>query len=250
VAEDRDVRGPQPSANFTAFNVQNINGVLFVTFANQNTLNGVGGIVDEFKTDGTFIKRLIDDSAGSTAHGHLDLPWGVALAPTGFRQFGGDLLVGNNGGDVWINAFGPNTGMLVGSLTVEGHFIHEGNLWALTFGGGGNGGNPNVLYFTAGVDAGDQGLFGAISAAPSPARCCSSPSAGPSSPPSTSVAARRGSPRPDRPVDRRTPSWFESSEGAPRVHPRPQIINGTRPLFREGSRQCPSDTFSVSWSSR
>jgi uncharacterized protein (TIGR03118 family) len=158
-------------AGFTAFNVQNINGVLYVTFANQSSPNGFGGgIVDEFKTDGTFIKRLITTSAGDTNPAHLALPWGVALAPTGFGQFGGDLLVGNNGGAGWINAFDPNTGALVGSITLDnGHFFHEGNLWALSFGNGANAGNANTLYFTAGLDAaGDEGLFGSISVVPEP----------------------------------------------------------------------------------
>jgi uncharacterized protein (TIGR03118 family) len=154
---------PNLPAGYTAFNVQNINGILFVTYANQN--NTLGGIVDEFAPDGTFIKRLIDDSTATTPHGNLDQPWGMALAPSGFGQFGGDLLVGNNGGDGWINAFNPTTGAFVGSLTLgTGGFFHEVNLWALTFGNGGSGGNPNTLYFDAGLNAaGSEGLFGSIS---------------------------------------------------------------------------------------
>jgi uncharacterized protein (TIGR03118 family) len=78
---------------YATFNVQNlsVNGTqtLFVTFANQST---TGGIVDEFKTDGTFIKTLVSDTAGA----HLAAPWGMAIAPAGWGKFGGDLLVGNN----------------------------------------------------------------------------------------------------------------------------------------------------------
>jgi uncharacterized protein (TIGR03118 family) len=155
-------------AGFTAFNVQRIGDVLFATYANQS--NPFGGIVDEFNPDGTFIKRLIDDSAGNPAHGHLDQPWGVALAPATFGQFGGDLLVGNNGGDGWINAFSPTTGALVGSISLgSSGFFHEGNLWALTFGNAGANGDPNTLYFTAGVNAaGTEGLFGSITPVPEP----------------------------------------------------------------------------------
>ena len=154
-------------AGYTAFNVQRIGDILYATFANQN--NPLGGIVDEFNPDGTFIKRLIDDSTATTPHGHLDQPWGIALAPSTFGPFGGDLLVGNNGGDGWINAFDPGTGALVGSLTLNnGHFFHEGNLWALTFGNNGAGGDPNTLYFTAGLNAaGTEGLFGSV-AVPEP----------------------------------------------------------------------------------
>ena len=59
-----------PTGLFTAFNVQNlsVNGTrLFVTYANPN--NPLGGVVDEYTTDGTFIKRLISDAAGSPS-GH------------------------------------------------------------------------------------------------------------------------------------------------------------------------------------
>ena len=95
---------------YAAFNVQNlsVNGTqtLFVTFANQATS---GGIVDEFTTDGTFIKTLINDTAGP----HLNSPWGLAIAPAGWGQFGGDLLVGNNNPDpdglTGINAYNLTT---------------------------------------------------------------------------------------------------------------------------------------------
>ena len=50
-------------SGFNAFNVQNLNGTLFVTYANPN--NPLGGVVDEYTTDGKFIKRLITDAAGS-----------------------------------------------------------------------------------------------------------------------------------------------------------------------------------------
>ncbi len=78
---------------YAAFNVQNlsVNGTqtLFVTYANQST---GGGIVDEFTTSGSFIKTLINDTAGV----NLDAPWGLAIAPANWGKFGGDLLVANN----------------------------------------------------------------------------------------------------------------------------------------------------------
>ena len=146
-------------SGFTAFNVQNINGTLFVTYANPN--NPIGGVVDEFTTDGTFIKRLIDDSGGA----HLDTPWGLALAPVGWGNFGGDLLVGNNDGDGTINAYTLD-GVWQGQLTLNtGQLFSEGELWGMTFGSGSaSGGSPNVLYFAAGLDGATNGLLGAISA--------------------------------------------------------------------------------------
>ena len=90
---------------YTAFNVQNIGGNLFVTFANQASVTG--GIVDEFNTDGTLIQRLVTDGRHSSGPA-----LGLALVPAGFGQFGGDLLVGNNDGDGRINAYNPSNGSL------------------------------------------------------------------------------------------------------------------------------------------
>jgi uncharacterized protein (TIGR03118 family) len=149
-------------AGFTAFNVQNIGGTLFVTYANPN--NPLGGVVDEYTTDGAFIKRLIDDAGGT----HLDTPWGLAVAPSGWGKFGGDLLVGNNDGDGTVNAYNLN-GVWQGQLTLgDGTVFSQGELWALHFGSGGGFGSPNVLYFDAGLPGATAGLIGAISAVPEP----------------------------------------------------------------------------------
>ncbi len=148
-------------SGYAAFNVQNltVNGTqtLFVTFANQATS---GGIVDEFTTNGTFIKTLIDDPSGQ----HLDSPWGLAIAPAGWGQFGGDLLVGNNNGPGEINAFNLN-GVFEGTLTLStGQPFAAADLWAISFGNGGAAGSQNTLFFTAGLASNTDGLFGAISA--------------------------------------------------------------------------------------
>jgi hypothetical protein len=96
----------------------------------------------------------------------LDNPWGLTIAPAGFGKFGGDLLVGNNGGNNWINAFDPVTGNFKGVLTLaSGQPFSENNLWALNFGNGASGGVANTLYFTAGLNQKD-GLFGSLQAIP------------------------------------------------------------------------------------
>ncbi len=157
-------------ASYAAFNVQNLNvngtPTLFVTFANQLTS---GGIVDEFKTDGTFIKTLVNDTAGV----NLASPWGLAIAPAGWGPFGGDLLVGNNNansaGLTEINAYDLTTGAWQGTLTLDtGLPFSETELWALSFGNGGSAGSMNTLYFTAGLDNNTNGLIGAISFVPEP----------------------------------------------------------------------------------
>jgi uncharacterized protein (TIGR03118 family) len=155
-------------AGYAAFNVQNlsVNGTqtLFVTYANQAT---GGGIVDEFTTNGTFIKTLIDDTAGV----NLDSPWGLATAPANWGQFGGDLLVANNNansaGLTVINAYNLTTGAFEGTLMLSnGQPFSNTELWAISFGNGAGAGSTDTLFFTAGLPGNTDGLFGAISAQP------------------------------------------------------------------------------------
>lgn len=155
---------------YAPFNVQNlsINGtqILFVTFVNQSTS---GGTIDEFSTSGAFIKTLVSDTAGT----HLNAPWGMAIAPQGWGQFGGDLLVGNNNPDgdglTRINAYDLTTGAFEGTLTLaNGQPFSATELWALSFGNGAGAGSQDTLFFTAGLDNNTGGLFGAISSVPEP----------------------------------------------------------------------------------
>jgi uncharacterized protein (TIGR03118 family) len=164
---------PTLPAGFAPFDIQNIGGNLLVTYAKQDAAKhddvaGPGnGFVDVFDANGNLLKRLI-------SNGLLNSPWGLALAPGSFGPFGNDLLVGNFG-DGTINAFDPLTGTSLGTLldasdqpiTIEG-------LWGLRFGNGGNGGDPNTLFFTAGIpgpggEVEDNGLFGSIAPVPEPA---------------------------------------------------------------------------------
>jgi uncharacterized protein (TIGR03118 family) len=148
------------------FNVQNINGQLYVTYAPAGHTAQTGatpgqGAVAIFDTSGNFVRQLVTG-------GPLASPWGVTLAPTTFGQFGGDLLVGNFAFNYSsINAFDPVTGKFLGTLTdANGNKILNQALWALHFGNGGSGGDPNTLYFSAGINGEKDGLFGAISAVP------------------------------------------------------------------------------------
>ena len=77
-------------------------------------------------------------------------------------------MVGNFG-DGTINAFDPTTGMYEGTLKDRfGNPIFIEGLWGLTFGNGANGGDKDKLYFTAGIDHEDHGLFGVIAPTPEP----------------------------------------------------------------------------------
>ena len=152
-----------PGNVFHPFNVQNIGGSLYVTYAkvapDGRSEDGLGkGFVRKFNTDG------VRDGGFAIDNGVLNAPWGVTLAPGSFGIFGGALLVGNFGeGGSSINAFNPTSGAFLGTINDEsGTGIVIDSLWALTFGNGGAGGDPNTLYFTAGIGEEQHGLFGKL----------------------------------------------------------------------------------------
>jgi uncharacterized protein (TIGR03118 family) len=152
---------PNQPAGYAPFNVQNLAGNLFVTYAAQSGPGAGQGFVDIFDLSGNLLTRLISD-------GVLNSPWGLALAPATFGEFGGALLVGNNG-DGHINAFNPTTGAFLGTLQDGlGNPIVNAGLWSLIFGNGGNGGDVDTLYFTAGLEDELHGLFGSLAPVPVP----------------------------------------------------------------------------------
>ncbi|MDQ1640012.1 MAG: hypothetical protein QOF62_3351 [Pyrinomonadaceae bacterium] len=145
------------------FNIQNIGGSLYVMYAKVGTdgkdEEGVGnGFVRRFTASG------VRDPTFGINNGPLNSPWGITLAPASFGIFGGALLVGNFGeGNPSIHAFNPTTGAFLGTLQNEaGDGIEIDELWALTFGNGGAGGDVNTLYFSAGTAEEEHGLFGSL----------------------------------------------------------------------------------------
>jgi uncharacterized protein (TIGR03118 family) len=159
---------PNLPAGFVPFNVQNIGGNLYVTYAlagrpAQIAATEGQGIVDVFDTNGNFIQRLITG-------GKLASPWGIVLAPAGFGPFSGDLLVGNfSFAASEINAFDPVTGAFLGTIPIEvGAGNTPGGLWGLIVGNGGNGGLTNTVYFADGINGETDGLFGSLAFVPEP----------------------------------------------------------------------------------
>jgi uncharacterized protein (TIGR03118 family) len=155
---------PNMPTNYAPFNVATFNDKLYVTYAQQDAektddVSGPGnGFVDVFDLRGNLEKRLI-------SAGQLNSPWGLAMAPSTFGPFPGALLVGNFG-DGAINAFDPVTGAFLGTLAdAAGNPIKIDGLWSIRFGNGGQGGDPNVLYFTAGPNQEAHGLFGSLAPA-------------------------------------------------------------------------------------
>ena len=159
---------PKLPKHYAPFGIQNLNGMIFVTYARQqpgsnDELAGRGrGIVDVYASDGTFLARV-------ASHGSLNAPWGLAWAPADFGRFSGDLIVGNFGNGR-LNAFRWDghrwhpDGKLRGSD--EKPVVIDG-LWAIAFGGGApNNGPTNTLFFAAGPNDEAGGAFGTISLAP------------------------------------------------------------------------------------
>jgi len=144
---------PSVPSTLSVFGVQDINGMVYVTYAVPNV--GAGGYVDIFKEDGTFVKTLIKGDI-------LNQAWGVALAPSNFGPLSNTLLISNNSVDGTINGFDPNNGRFVGTIRDQfGRPIVLNNLWGVAFGGGAtNNGATDELFVTVGQGIGTNELAG------------------------------------------------------------------------------------------
>ena len=158
------------AAGYAPFNVQVINGAVFVMFAKQDLVEhddipGRGhGLIDLFDPEtGAFHRFATGTDAGGKLR-EISSPWGVALAPNSFGKHGGELLVGNfgNGTIMTFGLDGKFHGLLKG---VDDHPITIDGLWGLTFGNGGRAGSPDKLFFASGPIDESQGLFGSLSPA-------------------------------------------------------------------------------------
>jgi uncharacterized protein (TIGR03118 family) len=155
---------PAVPAAFAPFNIQVMNGKVFVVYAmpdaeKHDDVAGPGnGYVSVYDMSGNLLQSLI-------AAGNLNSPWGLAIAPATFGDFGGALLVGNFG-DGKINAYNLTTGALMGTMNDrEGNPIIIPGLWSINFGNGSRS-DAATLYFTAGPNDESDGLLGSVQAAP------------------------------------------------------------------------------------
>src|SRR5260370_318915 len=147
--------------DFAPFNIQNIGGSLFVTYAKQDALRhddvpGDGlGFVDIFSTTGKFEGRL--------EHGDwFNAPWGVVWTPRDFGEFSNVILVGNFGSG-WIAAFNGFTKKFIGFVrNPDNSLVFIDGLWSLTFGNNGVAGSSPTLFFSAGINGEQDGLFGTL----------------------------------------------------------------------------------------
>ncbi|HWO37382.1 MAG TPA: TIGR03118 family protein, partial [Candidatus Acidoferrum sp.] len=144
---------------YAPFNVQDVNGNLYVTYAKQNATKHDDfdfpgfGFVDKFSPKGELLQRLEKGP-------WLNAPWGVALAPANFGFFSNHLLIGNAGSGQ-IAVYDVESGRFDTLLRdANGHAIQNDRLWALRFGNDQAAGPSNWLYFTAGISDEAHGLFG------------------------------------------------------------------------------------------
>jgi uncharacterized protein (TIGR03118 family) len=169
---------PNVQHGYAPFGIQNINGNIWVTYAMQDAPKHdpvnkpAHGFVSEFDSDGKLIRTFAQ-------HGHLNSPWGLAMAPATFGKFANDMLIGNFD-DGKINAFDPKTGHWLGALSgPDGKPLVNDGLWSLTFGGAllsdpdvddptvpdtdvEPASSPGTLFFSAGLNDEADGLFGRI----------------------------------------------------------------------------------------
>jgi uncharacterized protein (TIGR03118 family) len=156
-----DAGSPALPAGYAPFNAAQIGDNVYITYALQDadkeddTAGAGHGYVSVFKTNGTFVKRLV--SAGD-----LNSPWGLEVAPAGWGAMTGALLVGNFG-DGSIHAYDLSTGELRGTVSTSNGPLTISGLWALAVGPNTAGGDfSKTIFFTAGPNGEDDGLYGTI----------------------------------------------------------------------------------------
>jgi uncharacterized protein (TIGR03118 family) len=164
---------PEIPAGYAPFNVQSVEGWLYVTYAkvaeNGEEEKGDGlGYVSIFKPNGDLVGRF-------ASKGALNAPWGVAKAPAGFfsgvekdwadstsgKHMGAPSVLIGNFGDGYINVYTAN-GIWLGTLKSRGKPIQIEGLWAITFPPATSDIDPDRLYFAAGPNDEADGLFGYI----------------------------------------------------------------------------------------
>ena len=153
---------------FSPYNVQVVGGKLYVVYAVVNlgadepAFDDPGeghGHVAVYDRDGHLLQELKDE-------GWLNSPWGIALAPEeGFGSMGGKLLIANFG-DGTVAVFDPESGEPIDYLRGrDDQALKIDGIWGLAFGNGVSLGDAHALYYTAGPNAEQDGIFGRLRAA-------------------------------------------------------------------------------------
>lgn len=165
---------PENDGRWAPFNVQNIGGNLYVSYALQDAekrdeVHGPNlGFVKVFSPSGFFLRRF---QRGD----FFNAPWGLTLAPSDFGAFSHNILVGQFGSGE-VLAFDVGTGKFQGKLQNDkGNTLVIDGLWALSPGSGAltstgasTSGSATSIFFSAGINDEQDGLFGNLTAVSNP----------------------------------------------------------------------------------
>jgi len=141
---------------FAPFNIVNINNLLYVTYALQDSAKhddvaGVGnGFINVFRPDGSFVRRLV-------TQGLLNSPWGFISTDCYFGFPQKSFLVGNFG-DGNLNAYDHHGNHLKTLTNQLGLTVAIPGLWGLAV-------NPSYLgkvFFASGPNDEADGLLGSL----------------------------------------------------------------------------------------
>lgn len=151
-------------ADWSPYNIQLLGDRLYIAFAAierdaEESARDVpapgAGHIAAYDFDGHIVQEFADT-------GRLNSPWGVALAPRNFGPFSGALLVANFG-DGTIAAFDAVSGQFKDYLRDRTDKpIEIDKVWGLAFGNGVSLGDADSLYFTAGPNEEQDGIFGRL----------------------------------------------------------------------------------------
>ena len=171
-----EFKDPWLPHGYAPFNIQAVGDWLYVAYAkvadDGEEEAGVGkGLVSIFNTDGSFVKRF-------GTRDLLNAPWGITAAHKNFFEDPEDEITDNsssghkddhvrdstliligNFGDGKINVYTTH-GVFIGQLQSHGHAISIEGLWAIGFAPSTSTIDQNRLYFTAGPEDEEDGLFG------------------------------------------------------------------------------------------
>jgi uncharacterized protein (TIGR03118 family) len=165
----------RPSAlpeNYSPYNIQLLGERLYVAYAELDPTAeepatdvpgpGAGHMV-AYDLDGHIVQEFADA-------GRLNSPWGMAIAPANFGPLSGALLVANFG-DGTIAGFDLKTGAFRDFIQdTAGKPVMIDKIWGLSFGNGVGLGDSDSLYFTAGPNLEEDGIFGRLRHAGAPQR--------------------------------------------------------------------------------
>jgi uncharacterized protein (TIGR03118 family) len=149
---------------YAPFGIAAFGDRVFVTYAWRAPVDGndapTGGYVDEFDLNGKLVAHVARTE-------RLNEPWGVALAPKGFGNLGGALLVANFGSGK-IDAYGRQGSGWTFRRTLP---VRVPGVWGIAFATGGMSGAKTSLFYAAGPhkwkgasEIGVRGELGMISA--------------------------------------------------------------------------------------